>query len=80
MWAKELADRGINVNSIMPGPTSPGMLDLSPPEVKAAMAAASPYHRLGTPDDIGPVVAFLCSEEAGWISGQHIMVNGAAAA
>jgi 3-oxoacyl-[acyl-carrier protein] reductase len=80
VWAKELADRGINVNSVMPGPTSPGMLDSSPPELKAAMAAASPYHRLGTPDDIGPVVAFLCSEESGWISGQHLLVNGAAAA
>ena len=80
VWAKELAERGINVNSVMPGPTSPGMLDASPPELKAAMAAASPYRRLGTPDDIGPVVGFLCSPESAWISGQHLLVNGAAAA
>jgi len=80
VWAKELGGRGINVNSVMPGPTSPGMADLAPPEVKEAVKRASPFGRLGAADEIAAVVAFLCSDDARWISGQHLLVNGAASA
>jgi 3-oxoacyl-[acyl-carrier protein] reductase len=80
VWAKELGGRGINVNSVMPGPTSPGMADLAPPEVREAVKRASPFGRLGAADEIAAVVAFLCGEDARWISGQHLLVNGAASA
>ncbi len=80
VWAKELGGRGINVNSVLPGPTVPGMTDLASDEVKSAMAAASPYLRLGTAVEIADVVAFLCSPAARWVSGQHLCVNGAASA
>jgi len=78
VWAKELGARGINVNSVLPGPTSPGMLDLATEEIRQAMARASPYGRVGHADEIADVVAFLCGRGARWISGQHIVVNGAA--
>lgn len=80
VWAKELGSRGINVNSVLPGPTSPGMTDRAPAEVKTAMAALSPYGRIGHADEIADVVAFLCGPGARWISGQHLLVNGAASA
>lgn len=80
VWAKELGARGICVNSVMPGPTSPGMADLAPPEVKEAVARSSPFNRIGAAAEIADVVAFLCSEQARWISGQHLLVNGAATA
>lgn len=80
VWAKELGERGINVNSVLPGPTSPGMLDLATEEVRQAMAQASPYGRVGHADEIADVVAFLCGQGARWVSGQHIVVNGAASA
>jgi len=80
VWAKELGGRGINVNSVMPGPTSPGMADLATPEIKEAVMRASPFGRMGAADEIAAVVAFLCGEDARWISGQHLLVNGAATA
>ena len=78
VWARELGEHGINVNSVLPGPTSPGMTDRASDEVKAAMAALSPYGRIGAADEIADVVSFLCGPGARWISGQHILVNGAA--
>lgn len=78
VWAKELGARGINVNSVMPGPTSPGMTDQASPEVRAAMEQASPFGRIGHASEIADVVAFLCGHDARWISGQHLLVNGAA--
>lgn len=76
--AKELGSRGITVNSVMPGPTIPGMFEWSPPDFRAQAAASSPFNRLGQPSDIADVVAFLASNEARWITGQHILVNGGA--
>jgi len=80
VWAKELGVRGINVNSVMPGPTSPGMADLAPPQLRELVAQSSPYGRLGSADEIAAVVAFLCGPDSRWVSGHHLMVNGAASA
>lgn len=80
VWAKELGGRGINVNSVMPGPTSPGMADLAPPELRESVARASPWGRLGSAAEIADAVAFLCGPDARWVSGHHLMVNGAACA
>lgn len=80
VWAKELGRRGINVNSVMPGPTSPGMADLAPPEIREAVAQSSPYGRLGAAEEIADAVAFLCGPDSRWVSGHHLLVNGAASA
>jgi 3-oxoacyl-[acyl-carrier protein] reductase len=56
------------------------MADLAPPEVKEAVMRSSPFGRMGAADEIAAVVAFLCSDDARWISGQHLLVNGAASA
>jgi len=76
--AKEVGDRGITVNTVMPGPTVPGMFDKMPPEVQQQAAASSPFNRLGTPQDIADIVAFLVSEEARWLTGQDFSANGGA--
>ena len=76
--AKELGGKGITVNSVVPGPTSPGMFDNAPPEHQKMASASSPFNRLGQPEDIADVVSFLVSEESRWITGQHILANGGA--
>jgi 3-oxoacyl-[acyl-carrier protein] reductase len=76
-WAKELGPRGITVNTVIPGATSPGMID-NAPEYRSFYEKASPFGRIGRAEEIAAVVAFLCSPEASWVSGTHILVNGAA--
>lgn len=80
--AREVARYGISANTICPGLTDTPLLD----EIKAAnpdaervleaMARAIPMRRLGIPEDIAPAVAFLASEEAGFITGQTLSVSG----
>jgi 3-oxoacyl-[acyl-carrier protein] reductase len=77
VWAKELGAKGITVNTVTPGATSPGMIDNSP-DYRGFFEKASPFGRVGRADEIAAVVAFLCSPEASWVSGTHILVNGAA--
>jgi len=74
--AKELGARAITVNSLRVGPTVPGMFSKAPPERQAAMAAASPFKRLGRPADVADVVAFLMSEAGRWVTGQTLTVDG----
>jgi 3-oxoacyl-[acyl-carrier protein] reductase len=76
-WAKELGTRGVTVNMVIPGATSPGMIDSSP-DYRAFFENASPFKRVGTAGEIAAVVAFLCSPDASWVSGAHILANGAA--
>jgi 3-oxoacyl-[acyl-carrier protein] reductase len=76
-WARELGARNITVNTVIPGATSPGMMDGSP-EYRAFFENASPFKRIGRAGEIAAVVAFLASPEASWVSGTHIMANGAA--
>jgi 3-oxoacyl-[acyl-carrier protein] reductase len=77
VWAKELGPQGITVNTVIPGATSPGMIDGSP-QYTEFFAKSSPFNRIGRADEVASVVAFLCSPEASWVSGTEIMVNGAA--
>lgn len=75
--ALEFAARGITVNSVQPGVTgTPTMLESSPPWLAKNCAEKTPLGRLGTPEDIAQVVAFLCSKESQWVSGQHILASG----
>jgi 2-hydroxycyclohexanecarboxyl-CoA dehydrogenase len=80
--AREAARHGVTANSVCPGPTDTPMLQgvagsgEAGEKVLAAMTRAVPMKRLGQPEDIAPLVAFLASEEAGFITGQTISVSG----
>lgn len=77
-WAKELGKKGITVNTVIPGATSPGMMDSAPEGYRRFFENASPFGRIGRAEEIAAVVAFLASPEASWVSGAHILANGAA--
>lgn len=75
--AKELRGKSITVNSIAPGPTATNLfLDEKPAELIERLAKMNPMERLGTPEDIANVVAFLASSNADWVNGQVIRANG----
>jgi len=77
-WAKELGKKGVTVNTVIPGATAPGMMDTAPAGFRAFFENASPFGRIGKAREIAEVVAFLVSPQASWVSGAHIMANGAA--
>jgi NAD(P)-dependent dehydrogenase (short-subunit alcohol dehydrogenase family) len=77
--AKELGARGIRANVVAPGPIETDFNNATirnNPQLKAVLSGLSPLGRVGAADDIGSVVAFLCSEDAKWINGQRIEVSG----
>ena len=74
--AQEVGSRGITVNSIAPGFIRTPMTDVLPDDVKAALLAKIPEGKLGEAQDIANVVAFLASDEAQYITGQTINING----
>ncbi len=76
---KELGERRIRANVVAPGAIATDFNNAgfrSSPQRMAYVAKATPLGRVGQPDDIGSVVAFLCSEDAKWINGQRIEVSG----
>ncbi len=82
-FAVALASRGITVNSISPGWVEDSVLNSLPEVFQAGVRewqerGWTPMGRLGKPSDIGNAVALICSEEAGWITGQLIEVDGGA--
>lgn len=76
--AQELGKRGITVNTVTPGVTETPMSSRLPESFMQPVIEGSPFKRLGKPDDIADVVAFLVSENARWITGQDLLVNGGA--
>ncbi len=74
--AAELAPTHIRVNCIAPGVIRTDMLDALPPEVLPQLAEETPMRRLGTPEDIACAAAFLASEQADFITGQVLTVDG----
>jgi 3-oxoacyl-[acyl-carrier protein] reductase len=74
--AKELAARGIRVNAIAPGFIDTEMTANLPEKVKEALLEQIPFKKMGQPEDIAGVAAFLASEDASYITGQVIHVNG----
>ncbi|KZV72062.1 NAD(P)-binding protein [Peniophora sp. CONT] len=75
--AKDLGARGITVNTVSPGPVdTPLFREGKPPQVIEMIKSFAPLKRLGEPEDIAPLVAFLAGEEARWVNGQNIMANG----
>ena len=74
--AKELASRGVTVNAVAPGFMETDMTAAMPEAAKTATLAAIPMGRMGAVEDVAKTVAFLASEEAGYITGQVIAVDG----
>lgn len=77
--AKELGPRGIRVNSVAPGAIETdfgGGLVRDNPDVNKQFAGMTALGRVGVPDDIGPMVASLLSEDNRWVTGQRIEVSG----
>ena len=74
--AKELAGRGVTANAVAPGYIGTDMTNVLSDKVKDAMKAQIPAKRIGTPEDVANVVAFLCSDEASYVTGEVIRLDG----
>ncbi|MCI3273752.1 SDR family oxidoreductase [Streptomyces cylindrosporus] len=75
--ARELRGRDVTVNAVAPGPTATDLfLDGKDEETVARLAGQAPLERLGTPEDIANVVAFLTGREGHWVNGQVLRANG----
>jgi 3-oxoacyl-[acyl-carrier protein] reductase len=74
--AQEMASRNITVNAVAPGYIATDMTKVLPDEVKQKILASVPLGRMGTPEDIAAAVKFLASEDASYITGQVLAVNG----
>ena len=77
VFAKEVGQRGITVNSISPGPTNTELFTAGKTEETIKrLAAMAALGRIGEPDDIARVVLFLAGDESGWVTAQNLGVNG----
>jgi len=74
--AQEGARFGITVNALAPGYTETEMVAAVPEKILESIVAQIPVGRLGTVEDVARAVMFLCAEEAGWITGSTLTVNG----
>jgi acetoacetyl-CoA reductase len=74
--AQELARKGVTVNSVSPGYVGTALVRAMKPEIVESIVAQVPMGRLGRPEEIAAVVAFLCSEAAAYVTGADIAVNG----
>jgi 2-hydroxycyclohexanecarboxyl-CoA dehydrogenase len=79
--AQEVADKGVTVNAVCPGPTDTNLLDLvrSGPKgdkIIDAMTRAIPLGRIGRPEDIAGAIAFFLSDDAAYVTGQVLSVSG----
>ena len=74
--AQEVASRGITVNAVAPGFVETPMTDALSVEQKAQLAGRIPLARLGRPEDVAAAVLYLASDEAGWVTGATLHVNG----
>jgi 3-oxoacyl-[acyl-carrier protein] reductase len=74
--AQEMASRSVTINAVAPGFIETDMTAVLKDEVKAAVLANIPLKRFGRPEDVAAAVRFLCSEEAGYITGHVLDVNG----
>jgi 3-oxoacyl-[acyl-carrier protein] reductase len=78
VFAKEMGARGITVNAVLPGPVNTELFTQGKTEEQIArIASLNAFNRIGETDDIAKVVVFLAGDDAKWISGQTIGINGA---
>ena len=75
-WARELGPKGIRCNAVAPGFIATHILDTIPQKVLYQLTERVPLRRLGTPEDVANVYAFLASDEASYINGAVIEVSG----
>jgi 3-oxoacyl-[acyl-carrier protein] reductase len=75
-WSRELGPKGVRVNAVAPGFVATPILDTIPENVLQEMKARVPLKRLGKPEEIANVYAFLASDEASYINGAVIEVSG----
>ena len=78
--AREVASRNVTVNAVAPGYITTSMVQKLSEEVQKGILARIPLARFGTPQDVAEVVAFLCSDAAGYVTGQVIGIDGGLAA
>ena len=77
--SKEYGSRGIHANVVAPGPVETDFNNAAirnNPQLKGMLSNITALGRVGKPDDIGGVVAFLCTEDSKWVNGQRIEVSG----
>ena len=74
--ARELGGRGVRANVVAPGYVHTQLTDVLPDALKQQMVEATPFGRIGSPEDVASAVRFLCSEEASFITGEVLLVDG----
>jgi 3-oxoacyl-[acyl-carrier protein] reductase len=74
--ARELGSRGVRANVVAPGYINTRLTDVIPAEAQEAMLANTPLGKLGDPEDVAGAVRFLCSDEASFITGEVLLVDG----
>ena len=75
-WAKELGSKGIRVNAVAPGFTATEMINTIPPKVIDLVIQKTPLARIGKPEEIATAYCFLASDDASFITGQVLSVDG----
>jgi 3-oxoacyl-[acyl-carrier protein] reductase len=74
--ARELAKRGITCNAVAPGFIKTDMTDVLPDKAKEMALAAIPMQRMGLPEEVAAVIAFFASDDAGYVTGHVLAVDG----
>ena len=74
--AQEVASRGITVNAVAPGFVTTAMTDRLSEQQRTKLIESVPLGRIGRPEDVAAAVAYLASDEAGWVTGTTLHVNG----
>jgi 3-oxoacyl-[acyl-carrier protein] reductase len=74
--AKELGNRGVRVNAVAPGYIETELTDVLSEEIRELIRTNTPLGRLGTPEDVAGAVRFLCSDEASFVTGEVLLVDG----
>jgi 3-oxoacyl-(acyl-carrier-protein) reductase len=75
-FAREFASRGVTVNLVAPGPIDTDMIGALNDDQRAAILAAVPLRRFGRPEEVAAAIAFLASDEAGYITGAVVPIDG----